>query len=91
MSGGSPVSAGLMRQRHSPRYASSGDDLEADASSSPHTAAAATFFNPLQKQPTWLEVLENLVWIASLAFIIYYGDTHSNFIYLLFHDNRVRR
>ncbi|CAM8960255.1 hypothetical protein QQ045_003070 [Rhodiola kirilowii] len=87
MSSGSPVAGGLMRQRHSPRYASSGDDLEDDAFS----RHAATFFGPTQKQRTWIEVLENILWIASAAFIIYYGDRHSNFIYLLWHDNRTRR
>ncbi|CAM8925694.1 unnamed protein product [Rhodiola kirilowii] len=87
MSGGTPVAGGLMRQRHSQGNASSGDDLEDDACS----RHAATFFAPMQKQRTWVDVLENVLWIASAAFIIYYGDTHSNFIYLLWHDERIRR
>ncbi|CAM8922529.1 unnamed protein product [Rhodiola kirilowii] len=87
MSGGTPVAGGLMRQRHSQGNASSGDDLEDDACS----RHAATFFAPMQKQRTWVDVLENALWIASAAFIIYYGDTHSNFIYLLWHDDRIRR
>ncbi|CAM8928807.1 unnamed protein product [Rhodiola kirilowii] len=86
MSGGTPVAGGLMRQRHSQGNASSGDDLEDDACS----RHAATFFAPMQKQRTWVDVLENVLWIASAAFIIYYGDTHSNFIYLLWHDDRIR-
>ncbi|KAL9684986.1 hypothetical protein QQ045_022431 [Rhodiola kirilowii] len=87
MSGGTPVAGGLMRQRHSQGNASSGDDLEDDACS----RHAATFFAPMQKQRTWVDVLENALWIASAAFIIYYGDTHSNFIYLLWHGDRIRR
>uniref|UniRef100_A0A7N0ZZQ6 Transmembrane protein 128 n=1 Tax=Kalanchoe fedtschenkoi TaxID=63787 RepID=A0A7N0ZZQ6_KALFE len=87
MSGGTPVAGGLMRQRHSQGYASSGDDLEDDASS----RYATTFFAPAQKQLTWVEVSETVLWIASAAFIIYYGDRHSNFIYLLWHDDRIRR
>ncbi|CAM8888886.1 unnamed protein product [Rhodiola kirilowii] len=87
MSSGTPVAGGLMRQRHSQGYASSGDDLEDDACS----RHAATFFAPAQKQRTWVEVLENILWIASAAFIFYYGDRHSNFIYILWHDDRIRR
>lgn len=87
MSGGTPVAGGLMRQRHSQGYASSGDDLEDDACS----RHAATFFTPAQKQRTWVEVVENILWIASAVFIFYYGDRHSNFIYVLWHDDRIRR
>ncbi|KAI5640857.1 hypothetical protein M9H77_00159 [Catharanthus roseus] len=87
MSGGTPVAGGgYMRQRHSQGYASSGDDLEDDASSRP------TILSPsLPNTRTWVDVLENFLWIASAVFIIYYGDGHSNFIFLLWHDDRIRR
>lgn len=86
MSGGTPVSGGYMRQRHSPGYASSGDDLEDDACSRPNP-----FSPPTSRPRTWVEILENVLWIASALFIIYYGDRHSNFIYILWHDDRIRR
>ncbi|KAJ0031395.1 hypothetical protein Pint_13048 [Pistacia integerrima] len=85
MSGGTPVGGGYMRQRHSQGYASSGDDLEDDACSRPQP-----FSPPTSRPRTWLEILENALWIASALFIIYYGDRHSNFIYLLWHDDRIR-
>lgn len=75
-----------MRQRHSQGYVSSGDDLEDDACSRP------VYFSPsLPNSRTWFDILEVFLWIASVVFIIYYGDRHSNFIYLLWHDDRVRR
>ncbi|KAA8523031.1 hypothetical protein F0562_009454 [Nyssa sinensis] len=86
MSGGTPVGGGLMRQRHSQGYASSGDDLEDDASSRPPPQLP-----PFPRTRTWVEVMETVLWIASAVFIIYYGDRHSNFIYLLWHDDRIRR
>ncbi|OVA00453.1 Mediator complex [Macleaya cordata] len=86
MSGGTPVAGGLMRQRHSQGYASSGDDLEDDACS-----RMATPTHQIPRARTWIEVLENLLWIASAIFIVYFGDRRSNFIYLLWHDNRIRR
>lgn len=89
MSGGSPVGGGSMRLRHSQGgYASSGDDLEDDACSRPMVVPQSPSF---PRTRTWVQVLENLLWIASAVFIIYYGDWHSNFIYLLLHDNRIRR
>ncbi|KAA8535078.1 hypothetical protein F0562_030081 [Nyssa sinensis] len=39
----------------------------------------------------WVEIMETVLWIASAVFIIYYGDWHSNLIYLLWHDDRIRR
>ncbi|XP_073062569.1 uncharacterized protein [Primulina eburnea] len=86
MSGGTPVGGGYMRQRHSQGYASSGDDLEDDACSrliyrSPSSSSSRR----------WVEILENLLWISSVIFIIYYGDRRSNFIYLLWHDDRIKR
>lgn len=86
MSGGTPVGGGLMRQRHSQGYASSGDDLEDDACSRPPSSSTS-----IPRARTWTEVLENVLWIASAAFIIYFGDWHSNFIYLLWRDDRIRR
>ena len=86
MSGGTPVGGGLMRQRHSQGYASSGDDLEDDACSRQTPTSPA-----MPRVRTWTEVMENALWIASAVFIIYYGDRNSNFIYLLLHDDRIRR
>ncbi|KAI3827338.1 hypothetical protein L1987_01411 [Smallanthus sonchifolius] len=75
-----------MRQRHSQGYGSSGDDLEDDACSrirpqSPKFPATRT----------WVEVIENVLWIGSAVFIIYLGDWHSNLIYILVHDDRIKR
>eukprot|EP00249_Psilotum_nudum_P004007 c17529_g1_i1 orf=313-927(-) len=39
----------------------------------------------------WRHRLENVLWIASAAFIIYYGDFRSNFFALLANDPRIRR
>lgn len=75
-----------MRQRHSQGYASSGDDLEDDACSRSHPLSPVS-----SRSRTWVEVLENVLWIASAIFIIYFGDRHSNLIYLLWHDERIRR
>ncbi|KAG4930173.1 hypothetical protein AAZX31_17G112300 [Glycine max] len=87
MSGGTPRGGGgLMRQRHSQGYASSGDDLEDDACS-----RHRPFLAPSPPPRTWIEMLENFLWLASAAFILYFGDQHSNLIYLLCHDNRIRR
>lgn len=86
MSSGTPVGGGYMRQRHSQGYSSSGDDLEDDACSRLIPLAPS-----LPMTRTWVEVVENFLWIASAIFIIYYGDRHSNFIFLLSHDDRIRR
>ncbi|KAI4335753.1 hypothetical protein L6164_014364 [Bauhinia variegata] len=75
-----------MRQRHSQGYGSSGDDLEDDACS-----RVRSFPPPSPEGKTWTEILENILWIASAAFVIYFGDQNSNFIYLLLHDDRIRR
>ncbi|CAI0389653.1 unnamed protein product [Linum tenue] len=86
MSGGTPR-GGYVRQRHSQGgYGSSGDDLEDDACSRPQQ-----HFSPTPPRVrSWVEILENLLWIASSLFIVYYGDRHSNLIYLLWHDGRIR-
>eukprot|EP00249_Psilotum_nudum_P014700 c24955_g1_i3 orf=396-707(+) len=39
----------------------------------------------------WRHRLENLLWIASAIFIIYYGDFRSNLFSLLVSDSRIRR
>ncbi|GAB2300355.1 hypothetical protein Dimus_034394 [Dionaea muscipula] len=90
MSGGTPTGANLMRQRHSFGYASSGDDLEDDACSKPPPLSSSSSV-PRARARTWVEFMENLLWIASAAFIIYFGDRHSNLIYILWHDNRIKR
>ncbi|XP_059638007.1 uncharacterized protein LOC132279948 isoform X2 [Cornus florida] len=88
MSDGTAVGGGgLMRQRHSQGHSSSDEeDLEDDACSRPPSQPL-----PCPRPNTWVEVVENVLWIASAVFIIYFGDGHSNFIYLLCHDNRIRR
>lgn len=87
MSGGTPTGSGLMRQRHNSQgYASSNDDLEDDASSRSFSQATSP-----EKKRTWVEILENFLWIASAVFIIFFGDGHSNFISILWHDDRIRR
>ncbi|XP_028781409.1 transmembrane protein 128-like [Neltuma alba] len=89
MSGGTPVGGGgFMRQRHSQGYASSGDDLEDDACSRLRPFSPASFE---EERRTWIEILENFLWIASAALIVYFGDRDSNLIYLLFHDERIKR
>ncbi|XP_039018828.1 uncharacterized protein LOC120150205 [Hibiscus syriacus] len=86
MSGGTPVAGGYMRQRHSQGYASGNEDLEDDACSRLQPLSPETL-----RTRTWTEILENMLWIASALFIIYFGDRHSNLIYLLWHDERIRR
>lgn len=89
MSGGTPAGGrGFMRQRHSQGYASRGDDLEDDACSMLRPLLPAS---PEREGRTWIEILENFLWIASAALIVYFGDRDSNLIYLLFHDERIRR
>ncbi|CAH9088008.1 unnamed protein product [Cuscuta europaea] len=86
MSGGSPtVGGGYVRQRHSQGYFSSGDDLEDDACSRSFTESP-----PFPTTRSWVEVVENFLWFSSVLFIIYYGDRHYNFIYILWRDNRIR-
>ncbi|XP_057461973.1 uncharacterized protein LOC130751466 isoform X2 [Actinidia eriantha] len=88
MSSGTPVGGGFMRQRHSQGYGfSSDDDLEDDASSRVHHHQSPEE----EKMRTWVGVVENCLWITSVVFIVYYGDQHSNFIYLLWQDDRIRR
>ncbi|CAO2841285.1 unnamed protein product [Amaranthus hypochondriacus] len=83
---GTPVGANFMRQRHSWGYASGGEDLEDDACSKPMPTPPS-----IPRAKTWIEIMENVLWIGSAVFIIYFGDWHSNLIYLLWHDDRIRR
>ncbi|KAK4257378.1 hypothetical protein QN277_006973 [Acacia crassicarpa] len=86
MSGGSPVGGGgFMRQRYSQGYSSSGDEFEDDVSSRPRSSP------PIPRARTWIDILENFLWLASAVFIIYFGDQRSNLISLLLHDDRIRR
>lgn len=87
MSGGTPTGGGYMRQRHSQGYNSSSEDLEDDACSRP----SIPLESPFPRTRSWVEIVENLLWLASAVFVVYYGDGHSNFIYILLHDNRIRR
>lgn len=86
MSGGTPIGGGIMRQRHSQGYTSSGDDLEDDACS------RLIYQSPSSSRSRrWVEIMENLLWISSVIFIMYYGDGRSNFMYLLWNDDRIKR
>ncbi|XVF88396.1 hypothetical protein PTKIN_Ptkin19aG0047700 [Pterospermum kingtungense] len=87
MSGGTPVAGGYMRQRHSQGgYASGNEDLEDDACS-----RLQPFSPSAPRTKTWTEILEIVLWVGSALFIIYFGDRHSNLIYILWHDERIRR
>ncbi|KAL4335279.1 hypothetical protein GQ457_07G013090 [Hibiscus cannabinus] len=86
MYGGTPVAGGSIRQRHSQGYASDNEDLEDDACSKLQPFSHAT-----PRARTWTEILKKVLWVASALFIIHFGDRHSNFIYLLLHDGRIRR
>ncbi|KAF7151657.1 hypothetical protein RHSIM_Rhsim02G0222800 [Rhododendron simsii] len=75
-----------MRQRHNRQgYTSSNDDLEDDASSRSFSQSTSS-----EKKRTWVEMVENFLWIASAVFIIFLGDRHSNFIFILWHDGWIR-
>lgn len=89
MSGGTPVGARFMRQRHSQGY-SSGDDFELDLEDDACSRARPQFESS-QRRSRWVEIMENVLWIGSAIFIVYYGDWNSNLIYVLWHDNRIRR
>ncbi|XP_020271357.1 uncharacterized protein LOC109846501 isoform X2 [Asparagus officinalis] len=81
-----------MRLRFNQAYNSSGEDLEDDACSRTPTAAAAEVSLPVVRRArTWPELAENLVWVLSAVFIIYFGDWEVNMISLLWADARIRR
>lgn len=86
MSGGTPV--GNVRQRHSQgfSFASSSDDLEDDACSRVRPPAPSS-----PRGWTKVEIVENILWLVSATFIVYYGDGYSNLFYLLLYDDRIQR
>lgn len=88
MSGGSPMGGGFVRQRHSQGYSSGGEDLEDDACSRIRPQQPLFQF---QLTRSWTQIIEDLLWIVSSIFILYYGDGNSNFLYLLWHDHRIKR
>ncbi|KAM7266842.1 hypothetical protein ACFE04_009008 [Oxalis oulophora] len=88
MSGGTPVGdRRYMRQRYGQGSGSGSDDIEDDASSRLNPFSQVM----IPRTRTWVEIMENVLWTFSVLFIIYYGDRESNFIYLLWHDQRIRR
>lgn len=88
MSGGTP--AGSLRQRGNQGYASNGDDLDDDSCSS--LASSSSSSPPLVRLPqSRLDVLANIVWLLSAAFIFYYGDGHQHFLRVLWSDSRIKR
>ncbi|XP_028074636.1 uncharacterized protein LOC114277014 [Camellia sinensis] len=89
MSGGTPIGGAFMRQRHSQGYTSGSDDHEDDACSRASPQSPSSLQQKTRRR--WVEIMENVLWIASAVFIIYYGDRHSNFIVILWHDDRIRR
>ncbi|KAI4377138.1 hypothetical protein MLD38_014821 [Melastoma candidum] len=96
MSGGSPV-GGLVRHRHfQGGYSSNGEDIEEcddDATSSRcHVFPATDAPSPLASAGlAWGEIVVNALWIASAGLVVYLGDSHCNLLFLLFHDERIRR
>ncbi|KAH7278388.1 hypothetical protein KP509_38G039000 [Ceratopteris richardii] len=57
-----------------------------------HLTALRALFTPSSccEEP-WRHKLESFLWIASAAFIIYYGDFRTNFLFLLATDSRIHR
>ncbi|XP_020592648.1 uncharacterized protein LOC110033118 isoform X2 [Phalaenopsis equestris] len=88
MSGGTPV--GSLRQRCNQGYASSGDDIEDDACSR-LTISSSSPLLVVRRPQSWVDVLENFIWLVSAAFIFYYGDRHQNFLRVLWSDSRINR
>ncbi|MCO5574539.1 hypothetical protein L7F22_028326 [Adiantum nelumboides] len=46
---------------------------------------------PLHCDASWRRKLESCLWIASAAFIVYYGDFRTNLVLLLATDTRIHR
>ncbi|KAG0502361.1 hypothetical protein HPP92_002433 [Vanilla planifolia] len=86
MSGGRSTSSVNFRQRCSQGYSSSGDDLEDDACS--RTYESVTL---VHQAKGWEEVMENVLWLVSAAFIVYYGDQRQNLLCILWSDSRINR
>ncbi|KAH7287620.1 hypothetical protein KP509_32G066500 [Ceratopteris richardii] len=47
--------------------------------------------SPSRYESSWRYKLESFLWIASAAFIVYYGDFRTNFLLLLATDARIHR
>lgn len=87
-----------MRQRYSQSSTSGGDDVDVDVDADfdseddACSSRTSSLSMPVAyKAKTWSQVLENLLWFTSAAFILYFGDMHSNFLFLLIWDGRIRR
>lgn len=83
-----------MRQRYSQSSTSGGDDVDAgfDSEDDACSSRTSSLSMPVAyKAKTWSQVLENLLWFTSAAFILYFGDMHSNFLFLLIWDGRIGR
>ncbi|KAI5069929.1 hypothetical protein GOP47_0014272 [Adiantum capillus-veneris] len=63
-------------------------DTTLDYVSTPFRALSAS---PLHCDASWRRKLESCLWIASAAFIVYYGDFRTNLVLLLATDNRIHR
>lgn len=88
MSGGTPT--GGVRQRCNQGYASSGDDLEDDACSR-LTGSSSSSLPVVRQARSWVDLLENAIWLVSAAFIFYYGDRRQSFLRILWSDSRINR
>ncbi|KAG6718762.1 hypothetical protein I3842_04G169400 [Carya illinoinensis] len=80
-----------MRQRHSQGHASLAVPRVVMTLRMMHAQGHVLLSPASPRSRTWIEILENFLWLASATFTIYCGDRHSNLIYLLWHDNRIRR
>ncbi|KAK8939564.1 hypothetical protein KSP40_PGU012845 [Platanthera guangdongensis] len=88
MSGETPT--GGVRQRCGQGYASSGDDFEDDACS-PLTGSSSSSLPVVRRAQSWPDVLENVIWLVSAAFIFYFGDSRQGFLRVLWSDSRINR
>ncbi|GLJ05631.1 hypothetical protein SUGI_0021820 [Cryptomeria japonica] len=88
-----PPGGAFVRQRHNTSgYSSSGgEELDEEDSAGSPMAWAPSSSSSSSRINGWCHHIENLLWVASAAFIFYYGDLHSNFFSLLLRDSRIRR
>ncbi|KAJ8640534.1 hypothetical protein MRB53_017228 [Persea americana] len=49
-----------------------------------------TSFSTSQSEK-WILVMQDVLWVASIAFIVYMGDWNSNLIHVLWKDERIKR
>lgn len=49
-----------------------------------------TSFRTTQSEK-WILVMQDVLWVASIAFIVYMGDWNSNLIHVLWKDERIKR